>query len=45
MTSGNSLNYYRDEVNDDTVNESNYDEYRIDNEKATTSKSLKNRKK
>ena len=26
MTSGNLLNYYRDEVNDDTVNENNDDE-------------------
>ena len=37
MTSGSLQNYYRDEVNDD-ANENNDNYYKLDNEKATTTK-------
>ena len=38
MTSGNLWNYYRDEVNDDA--DENYNDYRLNNSKTTTSKSF-----
>ena len=44
MTSGSMWNYYRDEANDN-LNENNDDDYKVNNEKAATSKLFEYKKK
>ena len=44
MRSGSFWNYYRDEMNDD-AQENNDDNYRVNNEKPTTSKSFQHKTK